>query len=120
MTSRAVAERTNAPVLKTDDPQAVEGSNPSRSANTQRLGRTPTSALWFQPVIAPWAACPRGARMTDMASAALHHVAIHGHDVTYRKGGDGSAVLLIHGMAGSSRTWKEVTELLVPNHTVIA
>ena len=55
-----------------------------------------------------------------MASAALHHVTIHGHDVTYRKGGEGSAILLIHGMAGSSRTWKEVTELLVPNHTVIA
>ena len=55
-----------------------------------------------------------------MASAALHHVTIHGHDVTYRMGGAGPAILLIHGMAGSSRTWKEVTELLVPDHTVIA
>lgn len=55
-----------------------------------------------------------------MASAALHHVSIHGHDVTYRMGGDGPAVLLIHGMAGSSRTWKEVTEELVTDHTVVA
>ncbi len=55
-----------------------------------------------------------------MASAALHHVTIHGHEVTYRMGGRGSAVLLIHGMAGSSRTWKDVTELLVRDHTVIA
>lgn len=55
-----------------------------------------------------------------MAAAALHHVTIHGHDVTYRMGGDGPAVLLIHGMAGSSRTWKAVTERLVVDHTVIA
>ena len=32
MPSGAVAERTNAPVLKTGDPQGFEGSNPSRSA----------------------------------------------------------------------------------------
>jgi pimeloyl-ACP methyl ester carboxylesterase len=55
-----------------------------------------------------------------MASAALHHVTIHGHEVTYRMGGSGSAVLLIHGMAGSSRTWRDVTERMVANHTVIA
>lgn len=55
-----------------------------------------------------------------MASAALHHVTLHGHDVTYRIGGEGSAILLIHGMAGSSRTWKDVTEILVTNHTVVA
>ncbi len=55
-----------------------------------------------------------------MASAALHRVTIHGHEVTYHKGGTGPAVLLIHGMAGSSRTWKDVTELLVRDHTVIA
>ena len=34
LTSGAVAERTNAPVLKTGDPQGFEGSNPSRSAET--------------------------------------------------------------------------------------
>lgn len=55
-----------------------------------------------------------------MASAESLHVTIHGHEVTYRRGGSGPAILLIHGMAGSSRTWKDVTELLVANHTVIA
>lgn len=55
-----------------------------------------------------------------MAAAALHHVTIHGHDVTYRMGGEGPVVLLIHGMAGSSRTWKDVTQLLVADHTAIA
>jgi pimeloyl-ACP methyl ester carboxylesterase len=55
-----------------------------------------------------------------MASAAPHRVTIHGHDVTYRMGGQGPAVLLIHGLAGSARTWKDVTGLLVPHHTVVA
>lgn len=55
-----------------------------------------------------------------MATAELHRVTIHGHEVTYRMGGDGPAILLIHGMAGSSRTWKDVTEQLVGDHTVIA
>ena len=55
-----------------------------------------------------------------MASAPLHQVTIHGHDVTYRMGGDGDVVLLIHGMAGSSRTWKDVTERLVAHHRVVA
>ena len=55
-----------------------------------------------------------------MAVAQRYQVTIHGHDVTYRMGGRGSRVLLIHGMAGSSRTWKDVTELLVRDHTVIA
>lgn len=56
-----------------------------------------------------------------MASVPLHSVTLHGHEVRYRMGGEGPAVLLIHGMAGSSRTWKDVTDLLVrEGHTVIA
>ncbi len=55
-----------------------------------------------------------------MASIPRQQVTIHGHEVSYRMGGDGPAVLLIHGMAGSSRTWKEVADLMVPTHTVIA
>jgi pimeloyl-ACP methyl ester carboxylesterase len=50
----------------------------------------------------------------------LQHVLIHGHDVGYRIGGTGPAILLIHGMAGSSRTWKDVLPLLARNYTVIA
>ena len=48
------------------------------------------------------------------------YVSIHGHDVSYRTGGDGPAVLLIHGMAGSSRTWKDVMPILAEDHTVLA
>jgi pimeloyl-ACP methyl ester carboxylesterase len=55
-----------------------------------------------------------------MARFDLKHVRIHGHDVGYRMGGAGPAILLIHGMAGSSRTWREVLPLLARDHTVIA
>lgn len=55
-----------------------------------------------------------------MARFDLRHVQIHGHDVGYRMAGDGPAILLIHGMAGSSRTWKEVLPLLARDYTVIA
>lgn len=55
-----------------------------------------------------------------MASFPLQRVTIHGHEVSYRMGGEGPAVLLIHGMAGSSRTWREVMPLLARDHTVIA
>lgn len=55
-----------------------------------------------------------------MTQVPLERVTIHGHEVSYRHGGQGPAVLLIHGMAGSSRTWKDVTERLVVDHTVIA
>ena len=50
----------------------------------------------------------------------LEHVSIHGHDVRYRRGGDGPVILLIHGIAGSSRTWREVGPALAAHHTVIA
>ena len=55
-----------------------------------------------------------------MAQLELQHVSIHGHEVSYRMGGDGPAILLIHGMAGSSLTWKEVMPLLARSYTVLA
>ena len=50
----------------------------------------------------------------------LRHVTLHGHDVGYRMAGKGPAVLLIHGMAGSSRTWHDVMQLLARDYTVVA
>ncbi len=50
----------------------------------------------------------------------LQHVTIHGHDVKFRRGGAGEPVLLIHGLAGSSRTWDDVIPGLVEHHDVIA
>ncbi len=40
--------------------------------------------------------------------------------MAYRRAGDGPAVLLIHGIAGSSRTWEQVFPLLARDHTVVA
>ena len=53
-------------------------------------------------------------------SVPFSRVVIHGHDVGYRRGGAGEHVLLIHGLAGSSRTWRAVQPELTRTHDVIA
>jgi pimeloyl-ACP methyl ester carboxylesterase len=50
----------------------------------------------------------------------LQHVTIHGHAVGFRRGGTGEPILLIHGLAGSSRTWDDVMASLTDRHDVIA
>jgi pimeloyl-ACP methyl ester carboxylesterase len=50
----------------------------------------------------------------------LQHVWINGHDVAYRRAGDGPVILLVHGMAGSSETWKHVIPALAKRFTVLA
>ena len=55
-----------------------------------------------------------------MKNLPLSHVTIHGHDVSYRRGGEGETVLLLHGLAGSSRTWRAVLPELARTHDVIA
>lgn len=55
-----------------------------------------------------------------MKSFPLSHVVIHGHDVGYRRGGEGETVLLLHGLAGSSLTWRAVMPTLSRDFDVIA
>jgi pimeloyl-ACP methyl ester carboxylesterase len=55
-----------------------------------------------------------------MKSFPLSHVVIHGHDVGYRRGGAGETVLLLHGLAGSSLTWRAVMPALTEQFDVIA
>lgn len=55
-----------------------------------------------------------------MAPITSSTVTIHGHEVSYRRGGSGEAVLLVHGLAGSSRTWREIMPTLAETHDVIA
>ncbi|MEM9513953.1 MAG: alpha/beta fold hydrolase [Actinomycetota bacterium] len=50
----------------------------------------------------------------------LRHVTIHGHSVGYRRAGRGEAVLLLHGLAGSSRTWDAALPQLAERYDVIA
>ncbi|HRB04913.1 MAG TPA: alpha/beta fold hydrolase [Ilumatobacteraceae bacterium] len=53
-------------------------------------------------------------------SVPLARVVIHGHEVRYRRSGSGPAVLLLHGLAGSSLTWRPVFDQLALTHDVIA
>ncbi len=50
----------------------------------------------------------------------MQHVSIHGHEMAYYKVGHGPALVLLHGIAGSSRTWRDVIPLLSDRFTVIA
>jgi pimeloyl-ACP methyl ester carboxylesterase len=47
-------------------------------------------------------------------------VPIHGHEVSYRMAGSGPTIVLIHGIAGSSTTWRAVMPALSEHYTVIA
>jgi pimeloyl-ACP methyl ester carboxylesterase len=49
-----------------------------------------------------------------------HAITLHGHRVSYRVGGDGPLLVLIHGIAGSSATWLEVMPRLARRYTVLA
>jgi pimeloyl-ACP methyl ester carboxylesterase len=51
---------------------------------------------------------------------AVRRRVLHGHEIAYRRAGRGPAVLLVHGMAGSSRTWKDVMPRLAEHCDVIA
>jgi pimeloyl-ACP methyl ester carboxylesterase len=48
------------------------------------------------------------------------HLSIHGHRVSVRVAGKGPVLLLVHGMAGSSMTWKWVLPALAQRFTVVA
>lgn len=50
----------------------------------------------------------------------LQRASIHGHDVAFRCGGSGPVILLVHGMAGSSSTWRDVMPALAEQFTVVA
>jgi pimeloyl-ACP methyl ester carboxylesterase len=47
-------------------------------------------------------------------------IRLHGRSVSYRQAGEGPALLLIHGMAGTSEGWDAVIGPLARRHTVIA
>jgi pimeloyl-ACP methyl ester carboxylesterase len=47
-------------------------------------------------------------------------IMLHGHPVNYHQAGDGPAVVLIHGITSSSRTWRAVMPALAEHYTVIA
>ena len=54
------------------------------------------------------------------ATANLKTVTLHGDRVAYRDEGTGEALLLVHGMGGSSNSWSGVIPLLAKKYRVIA
>jgi len=50
----------------------------------------------------------------------VKYLDLHGDRVAYREAGTGDALLLIHGMAGSSATWRGVLPLLAKRYRVVA
>jgi pimeloyl-ACP methyl ester carboxylesterase len=50
----------------------------------------------------------------------LQTLSIHGHRLGVYVAGDGPVVLLVHGMAGSSATWRHVVAALAERFTVVA
>ncbi|HZM53902.1 MAG TPA: hypothetical protein VFC03_02630, partial [Acidimicrobiales bacterium] len=64
---------------------------------------------------------PRGGGGTMKSSEFRSRtVRIHGHEVSYRMAGEGPTILLVHGIAGSSTTWRAVMPALAEHYTVIA
>src|SRR4051812_18001875 len=59
-----------------------------------------------------------------MSNVEKREVWLHGHRVVYRLGGDVASdrpvLLLVHGMAGSSATWRDVLPKLAARFTVVA
>jgi pimeloyl-ACP methyl ester carboxylesterase len=53
-------------------------------------------------------------------SASVEEAVLHGHRVRYRIAGSGPALLLVHGITGSSLTWDTVIGRLASERTVIA
>jgi pimeloyl-ACP methyl ester carboxylesterase len=50
----------------------------------------------------------------------LQEIVLHGHTVAYRAEGSGPVLVLVHGMAGSSSTWRYVLPRLAEHFTVVA
>src|SRR5882724_2671431 len=50
----------------------------------------------------------------------LTYLELHGDRIAYREAGHGHALLLIHGMAGSSATWRAIIPELSKKYRVVA
>nr|WP_221045826.1 alpha/beta fold hydrolase [Mycobacterium senriense] len=50
----------------------------------------------------------------------MNYVDLHGERLSYRDAGAGEALLLIHGMAGSSATWRAVIPELSKKYRMVA
>jgi pimeloyl-ACP methyl ester carboxylesterase len=56
----------------------------------------------------------------DQAEVGFRTAELHGREIGYLGGGQGPALLMIHGIAVSSEHWRDVLEPLAQRHSVIA
>ena len=47
-------------------------------------------------------------------------IALHGHQVSYRTGGEGPVLVMVHGIASNSGAWRDVLPWLAQRFTVLA
>jgi pimeloyl-ACP methyl ester carboxylesterase len=50
----------------------------------------------------------------------IDEVVLHGHEVSYRRAGEGPVLVLVHGIAGSSEQWEPAMRILAEQFTVLA
>ncbi|MDQ1731340.1 MAG: hypothetical protein QOK10_1499 [Pseudonocardiales bacterium] len=55
-----------------------------------------------------------------MPGSSAHTVTVHGHELWYLDSGQGPAVLFIHGLLGSNRSWSSLIDSLNTDHRMIA
>jgi len=60
------------------------------------------------------------AGLVPEAEFPLERVRLHGHDLAYRRAGEGPVLLLLHGIAGDSKTWIPAMQLLRRDYLVLA
>src|SRR4051795_1697446 len=55
-----------------------------------------------------------------MADVTTREITLHGNRVSYRAGGSGPLLVLIHGITSSSASWEPVLPVLAERFTVLA
>jgi pimeloyl-ACP methyl ester carboxylesterase len=55
-----------------------------------------------------------------MSKIDSREIVLHGHRVSYRAGGEGPVLVLVHGITSSSVSWEPVLPLLAEHFTVVA
>ena len=87
----------------------------SKTLKTMLIGATACAAIAVAPTLMD---PPEVAAASDARQ--LKSMMIHGDRVAYRDEGAGEVLLLIHGMGGSSQTWRDVIPMLAKKYRVIA
>ncbi len=58
--------------------------------------------------------------MPDLPEIVDCQINLHGNVVSYRTGGDGDPIVLLHGIASNNRTWDPIIDAFAVKHRVIA